>query len=167
MAEENFIGKYRILIFSIFLCAFAFLILSVGGDSFTGRFFSTEPKIIEHGKVLIYETGMDENLTKTYSLVNAGETKQDVFMSSKNGALIKIFLPELGWKDLPENISGQELCIANDMRANSTMDGYKLAAEGISSENILQLIHLASFDSNTTNPCNRTGEYILEAQNNQ
>jgi hypothetical protein len=116
---------------------------------------------------LIYETGTDENFTKTYSLVNAGETKLDVVISSKDGSSIKIFLPELGWRDFPENDSGQELCIANDMPPNSTIDGFKLAGQGTSSENILQLIHITSFDSNAINPCKESGEYILEAQTNQ
>jgi hypothetical protein len=160
MSPKTFLNKYKIPIASVLICVIAFLILSTNSDSFTGNFFSYEPTITDHGKVLIYEAGGNDNGEKTYSLINYGEDSLDVLVSAKAvGASVRIFLPEIGWLNLPADNSS--LCIADNMPPNSTLEGYKLEMKGNSSAGILRSILLTSYDSNTVNPCKEAGEYII------
>jgi len=166
MAQKYFFSKYKIPIASIIICAAAFYFLSVGSNNpLTGRFISSEPDIIHHGRVLIYESGGVESQEKAYSLLNYGETYSDVLISSKDPKKpVKILVPEKGWIDLPQSNSGAELCLANDLAPNSTLAGYKISTSGDYNGTILQLIRIISYSSNTTSPCKEAGEYIIDTR---
>lgn len=160
MAGEGFFRKYLVLTVSVILVIVLFLLS--GNSQITGRFFApSEPVIVEHGTILIYEKGLDADMNKIYLLSNSGETYLDVLMAARSPENpLEIYLPEIGWLNLPK--TGSALCIANDMPPKSEISGYKIRVKEAFSGSILQSVLLTSYESNTTNPCKKPGEYLKE-----
>ncbi len=137
-----------------------------------------------------YDIGLgSDSITQAFTLKNMGTITVDITIASSdfdnstkndsnyidvahvNGSF-QIYIPGAGWRNIPDNDDNdddktkenQELCIADDLMINESIEGmdFRLRAPvGLQPGNYTAKIVITSYDSAKIDPCSGTGVHII------